>query len=165
MVTGKRIKEARKATGMTQADLAKKLGIPFQSVSQWERGTRSPKYETLRRIADALGVSWLDLAGVEYTDDLENDFSRGWEDWLHSNNIFFQPYTLGDHEGIIIHTPSTKEAYFLTADQAKKLPDDSIKLVWNLISEIGHKNKLSHIADMEKENTQPSQLKAGKKEE
>lgn len=41
---------------MTQAELADKLGIPYQSVSQWERGTRSPKIETLERIADALGV-------------------------------------------------------------------------------------------------------------
>ena len=56
MTTGQLIKAARKRAGMTQAELADKLGIPYQSVSQWERGTRSPKIETLERIADALGV-------------------------------------------------------------------------------------------------------------
>lgn len=57
MTTGERIKQARQAVGMTQADLAKLLDVPFQSISQWERGVRNPKYSTLQRIAEALGVS------------------------------------------------------------------------------------------------------------
>lgn len=61
MTTGQRIRAARKAANMTQAELAQKLGIPFQSISQWERDIRNPKKETLIRIADALGVSISDL--------------------------------------------------------------------------------------------------------
>lgn len=57
MTTGERIKLARKNANVTQADLATKLDIPFQSISQWERDVRKPKLETLRRIAAALGVS------------------------------------------------------------------------------------------------------------
>lgn len=57
MTTGERIKAARKAAKMTQADLAKKLGIPFQSISQWERDLRNPKSETIQRIAKALGCT------------------------------------------------------------------------------------------------------------
>lgn len=64
MTTGQRIKEARKKAGMTQSELAQKLNIPFQSVSQWERDIRNPKYETLLRIADALGVTYFDLLPV-----------------------------------------------------------------------------------------------------
>lgn len=56
MTTGERIKEARKKAGMTQAELAERLGTPYQTVSQWERDTRRPKIETLQRIAAALGV-------------------------------------------------------------------------------------------------------------
>lgn len=56
MTTGQLIKAARKEAGLTQAELAAKLNVPYQSISQWERGTRSPKIETLERIADALGV-------------------------------------------------------------------------------------------------------------
>lgn len=56
MTTGQLIKAARKEAGLTQAELATKLNVPYQSISQWERGTRSPKIETLERIADALGV-------------------------------------------------------------------------------------------------------------
>lgn len=57
MTCGQRIKTARKQAGMTQSELANKLNIPYQSISQWERDVRNPKRETLQRIADALGVS------------------------------------------------------------------------------------------------------------
>lgn len=62
MTIGQRIKNARKKANMTQAELALKLGIPFQSVSQWERDIRKPKKETLASIADALNVDPLELS-------------------------------------------------------------------------------------------------------
>lgn len=65
MTTGARIKAARKAAGMTQAELAAKLGISFQSVAQWENDLRNPKYETLQKIASALGVDIAELLGVK----------------------------------------------------------------------------------------------------
>lgn len=66
MTTGQRIKAARKKAGLTQAELAKKLDdIPFQSISQWERDLRNPKYETLVRIATALKVDWTELVPEE----------------------------------------------------------------------------------------------------
>ena len=55
---GQRIKAAREQAGLSQQDLAYKLGLnSYQSISQYERGVRTPKYDTLLRIADALGVS------------------------------------------------------------------------------------------------------------
>lgn len=57
MTTGERIQAARKKAGLTQAELAEKLGISPVGVSQWERNTRNPKYETLQKIAEALSVN------------------------------------------------------------------------------------------------------------
>lgn len=68
MTTGQRIRAARKNKGMTQAELAEKLNIPFQSVSQWERDIRKPKIETVQKIADALGVTVSYLQGYETID-------------------------------------------------------------------------------------------------
>ena len=68
MTTGQCIKAARKKANMTQAELANKLGIPYQSISQWERDLRNPKYDTLKKIAEALDVFWLDLVGDDYID-------------------------------------------------------------------------------------------------
>lgn len=64
MTTGARIRSARQKAGITQAELAQKLGIPYQSVSQWERDTRNPKIETLQRIADALDTPVEVLLGI-----------------------------------------------------------------------------------------------------
>lgn len=65
MTTGERIKAARKAAGMTQQELAKKLGVSYTLVSQYERNLRNPKYVTLQKIAVALGVSTADLFSDE----------------------------------------------------------------------------------------------------
>lgn len=59
---GTRIRAARENAGMTQSELAKKLNIPYQGIGQWERGVRTPKIETLKRISSALGVSFSQLA-------------------------------------------------------------------------------------------------------
>ena len=64
---GTRIRSMRKARGMTQATLAKKLGVAYQNVGQWESGKRVPTLETLSRIADALDVSVFDfLPGSDF---------------------------------------------------------------------------------------------------
>ncbi len=68
MTIGQRIKEARKNAGMTQKQLADMMGIPFQSVSQWERDLRKPKFETLEKIATVLGVNVTELWMDRYLD-------------------------------------------------------------------------------------------------
>ena len=64
MTTGQQIKAARQKAGMTQAQLAEKLGIPYQSIGQWERDARNPKLDTLKRIADALNITVQELIGI-----------------------------------------------------------------------------------------------------
>ena len=52
MTAGERIKKVRKDAGLTQAQLAEKLNIPYQSIGQWERNIRKPKTATLAKIYD-----------------------------------------------------------------------------------------------------------------
>lgn len=54
MTTGECIKAARKNAKMTQAALGKELGVSASMIAQYENGARKPKYETLKRIADAI---------------------------------------------------------------------------------------------------------------
>lgn len=56
MTVGEKIKSLRKAIGLTQKELGDRLGISEVQVSQYERGTRNPKTEQLKRIAEALNV-------------------------------------------------------------------------------------------------------------
>ena len=59
------IKNARLTVGITQAELARRLGVTPQAISQYERGEKKPKIETIKKIADALGVSWFQLSHLD----------------------------------------------------------------------------------------------------
>lgn len=54
MTIGQKIKATRKNAGLTQKELAQKMGLSFQSIAQWENDLRKPKIETLKKIAAAL---------------------------------------------------------------------------------------------------------------
>ncbi len=67
MPPGERIRELRIRAGITQKDLADRMGLPRQQVNVWENGVRTPKIENLKRVADALGINgeeYLYLLGV-----------------------------------------------------------------------------------------------------
>lgn len=51
------ISELRKASGMTQNDLAEKLNYSDKAVSKWERGESIPDVSVLKSIADNFGVT------------------------------------------------------------------------------------------------------------
>lgn len=59
------IAENRKASGMTQADLAKKLQVTDKAVSRWERGIGFPDINSIEPLAHALGVSVLEIMKSE----------------------------------------------------------------------------------------------------
>lgn len=59
---GARLRELRKALGLSQEAVAHKLGMPQNSWSNWERGETSPGMELIDRIAKALGCDPGDLA-------------------------------------------------------------------------------------------------------
>lgn len=51
-----RLAEVRQAHGMTQEQLSELTGVHRVTIARIETGEVSPKAETLRRLADALGV-------------------------------------------------------------------------------------------------------------
>lgn len=62
-----KLQAARKALGMTQAQVAKEIGITEEAYQRYEYGTREPKVRTAILIADALGVE--DLRDLFSTED------------------------------------------------------------------------------------------------
>lgn len=53
---GERLKLARQAANLTQAELARKVGLATGSIYQYEAGLRFPRTEILQKITDVLGT-------------------------------------------------------------------------------------------------------------
>ena len=58
-------KNLRKDNNLTQAELAKKLGVATSTVGMYERGQREPDFETLEKIATCFSVNMNTLLGKE----------------------------------------------------------------------------------------------------
>lgn len=62
---GKKIKELRKSSGMTQEELGKKLGVIKQTVSSWENDSSEPNHVATIALAKLFGVTTDYLLGAE----------------------------------------------------------------------------------------------------
>ncbi|HKR86775.1 MAG TPA: helix-turn-helix transcriptional regulator [Phenylobacterium sp.] len=60
-LVGRNVRRAREAAGLTQEELAEKSGFTQQYLSGLETGKRNPTIVSLYELAQALGVSHLDL--------------------------------------------------------------------------------------------------------
>ena len=95
MELGKKIKQLRFKAGLTQEQLAGKLGIGAQAVSKWENAVAMPDITTLPLLAEIFGISIDDLFdltseqrlnrienSLDLTDELPQDLFREYEDYL-----------------------------------------------------------------------------------
>ena len=57
MAVGTRIRTYRKALGMSQTELAERIGVRFQQIQKYENGSNRVAASRLWKIADALGIS------------------------------------------------------------------------------------------------------------
>lgn len=66
MVIGDRMREARRAAGLTQEETARRAGLTLKAVGEVERGeVQDPHFSTLSGIASALGITVALLVGEE----------------------------------------------------------------------------------------------------
>lgn len=63
---GENIAKARKAAGLTQVDLARRLNLTRGSVAKFELGTQRPPLHTLTHVAVVLGVTHDSLLPRQY---------------------------------------------------------------------------------------------------
>lgn len=64
-VTGAAVKSLREKRGMTQAELADKIGVSSKTVSKWETARGLPDITLLQPLAQALGVCVIELMNGE----------------------------------------------------------------------------------------------------
>ena len=65
-VTGTAIKTLREKRGLTQAELADQISVSSKTVSKWETAKGLPDISLLQPLAQALGVSVIELMNGEY---------------------------------------------------------------------------------------------------
>jgi XRE family transcriptional regulator, fatty acid utilization regulator len=61
---GRAVRRLREERGLTQEELASRAGTTFGTVSRVESAKSAPAWWTVRKIAEALGVSIAELAGA-----------------------------------------------------------------------------------------------------
>ena len=59
------IKKARLDSGLTQIEVAEKLGVAQAQYARWESGGRNPKDETVKKLAEIFDVSFDSLKGID----------------------------------------------------------------------------------------------------
>lgn len=72
MSTGELIRSARLRAGLSQAELAQRLGMASSSIARWETDTVEPGFSTLRRVLQACGFD-IPPVLVPYERDPERD--------------------------------------------------------------------------------------------
>jgi DNA-binding XRE family transcriptional regulator/desulfoferrodoxin (superoxide reductase-like protein) len=65
-VTGNTIRTLREARNMTQAALAQSLGVSSKTISKWETAKGLPDISLLQPLAQALGISVIELMNGEH---------------------------------------------------------------------------------------------------
>ena len=81
--TGERIKDARKALGLTQAELAEKVGVKYSAIHKYETGlVVNLKRETINALARALEVSPSWLMCLDENDEAATQTGDGLNEYL-----------------------------------------------------------------------------------
>ena len=65
-VTSATVKRLREKRGLTQAELAEKIGVSSKTVSKWETAKGLPDVSLLQPLAHALGISLIELMNGEH---------------------------------------------------------------------------------------------------
>lgn len=69
----------RTRSGLTMKELAAKVGVTESAVGQWETGKRTPKYEMLLKLAEALDCSVADIMAGEPQERQKSELDRKFE--------------------------------------------------------------------------------------
>lgn len=84
---GSNIRMVRNAIGISQTELANRVGSDKSAISRYENGTQRPSLETLMRIADALDVDLVDLLKEKVIPSFGKVVSNSDPDWMQALNI------------------------------------------------------------------------------
>ena len=83
MNIGSKIKELRELNNKTQLDIAKALGVTYQTIYKYEKGIAIPPADALLKLADYFNISVDELLGRTEVQNTVNEIDKKLKD----NNI------------------------------------------------------------------------------
>lgn len=121
------IRKARKGKGLTQKELADKMGISAVNISQLESGTRVPTMETIKRISTALGVPLREFFEGNHDPDREYE---NLVEILRSADLSIEAtgYSEGPDEG--------GDHFYVWHDDAEDPKEDRVEMVYRDLLQI-----------------------------
>lgn len=72
MITYEKYAEFRDKKGMKDADVARSAKIPPSTFTEWKKGEYTPKFDKMCKIAEALGMFYMELVDGEGRNSSEN---------------------------------------------------------------------------------------------
>ena len=102
MGIGMRIKEERKRAGMTQPELAERIGVHETTIRRWEQERdKGPDAVMVQKIAEVLGVSAEDI--------MTGDGQHTAEDWMAGKDLVYE--WGGTNRLALPNTPETRTLF------------------------------------------------------
>lgn len=120
---GNRIKQLREKLGLTQKELALRIGVARSSLASWEVGRREPDYEMLQKLADALD------SNVQYLLTGKNGVSEIPDPWYERDT----PPTEADLENIIKEHPNLRLFGNPLDEKTKEDVMLGLRIVWETL--------------------------------
>lgn len=82
LTIGEKIRIRRKEKGLTQQELADRVGCSLNTISRYENGTRIPPFPMLEKMSDALTVPLIYFeSGLIFSkEELELRFQKSWDE-------------------------------------------------------------------------------------
>ena len=74
-----RIYQFRRKSGLSQEQLAEKIGVSRQAISKWESGTSTPELEKLLALSECFRITLDELVGAETGNQRENEMPQNIE--------------------------------------------------------------------------------------
>lgn len=84
---GQRVRASRRATGMSQEALGEALGLTFQQIQKYEKGTNRIGAGQLEEIAKILGVPVASFFSVQSTEEKQSSNTSNMNDALQSTQL------------------------------------------------------------------------------
>ncbi len=135
MKRGERIRQKRKEAGITQKELAARINVTPQLISQYENDIKQPKLETMYRIAIALGIRLEDLIGLK-TFETAAEFEQS-----RSALAAEMSQNPQDCDSLVVHR---KEHYLLIQSEEK----DQLDRAFNKLNKAGQQIAVERVKEL-----------------